>query len=105
MNATATIIEDERLSLRAACSHQVRVEVAGRNAFQAALLNISATGFRATISGQVSVGAVVTIQYSVGRKAAAIVVWQAGAVIGCHLIAPLDSATVAAIASGLVRSR
>ena len=44
MNATATIIEDERLSLRAACSHQVRVEVAGRNAFQAALLNISADG-------------------------------------------------------------
>ena len=104
MNATATIIEDERLSLRAACSRQVRVEVAGRDAFQAALLNISATGFRAMISGQVNVGAVVTIQYSLGRKAAAIVVWQTGAVIGCHFIAPLDSTAVSAIVSGLASS-
>jgi hypothetical protein len=100
MNAPVTIIKDERSTFRTACAQQVHVEAAGCMNFPAALMDISPSGFRAKVNGQIDMGAVVKLRYATNREAIAIVVWQTDTTIGCQFIAPLGKADVTLITRG-----
>ncbi len=100
MNAPVTIIKDERSTFRTACAQQVYVEAAGCMRFPAALMDVSSSGFRAAVNGQIAMGAVVTLRYATNREAIAIVVWQTDTTIGCQFIAPLGQADVTLITRG-----
>ena len=100
MNAPVTIIKDERSAFRTRCAQQVLVTTAGCDNFPAALVDISAEGFRAMVSGQVMAGAPVKLRYAGEHEAAAIVVWQTGMLIGCRFITALSEKDVKQIIRG-----
>lgn len=99
MAAQPAFIEDERLSRRTECAHQVHVDAGGCSNFPAALVDISTSGFRALVNGQVNVGALVRLRFAQG-VAPAIVVWRHETLIGCQFIAPIREHDVVAITQG-----
>ena len=99
MAAQPEVIEDERLSRRTECAHQVHVDAGGTSNYPAAVVDISTSGFRALVTGQVNVGALVRLRFAKG-VAPAIVVWRHETLIGCQFIAPIRDHDVAAITQG-----
>jgi hypothetical protein len=93
--------EDSRETPRATCSREVYVEVLGGETYPAALMDVSASGFRVMVDGQIEAGTVVRLQLSRDRAESAVVIWQRGTVIGCQLAEPLSRIALKAMIAGL----
>jgi len=66
----------------------------------ASLLDISRSGFRASVDAPVSVGDAVTLTISRDQELSALVVWQKGGEIGCKFDEQISKVTVLAIFRG-----
>ncbi len=90
---------DVRGEHRAYCAHQVSV-LAKSGTRAASLLDISRSGFRASVDAPVSVGDAVTLTISQDRELSALVVWQKDSEIGCRFDEPISKVTVLSIFQG-----
>lgn len=99
MNALYRSRRDVRGEHRAYCAHQVSV-LAKSGACAASLLDISRSGFRASVELPVYVGDAVTLPIARDRELSAHVVWQKDREIGCMFDEPISKVTVLAIFHG-----
>lgn len=89
----------KRRTERYATTRDVQVAIAGGDdAYPAVLMDVSPTGFKATVQGEIAVGAEVELRIGDAQGLRATAMWQRDDLIGCAFVEKISRHTVLALA-------